>query len=156
VSGHESPSGRRWTVRRRWAPRLRGASPWRRFRRQYRRAFDRVGDVADADPGCLEVFGEGLLVGLAIILGVLFLVFVAIPLVFAVLDLLVVLLLTAGGIVVRVLFRRPWTIEATSADGGVLRWQVKGWRASGARRDEIAGLLAAGIVPPDAQHVAGH
>lgn len=154
MGAHDWPGGRTWTVRRRWAPRLRDRSLWHRFRRRFRQAFDRVGDVGDADPGCLEVFGEGLLVGLAVIAAVLLLVFVAVPLVFAVLDLVVVLLLAALGILTRVLFRRPWTIEATSDDGGRLRWRVKGWRASGAKRDEIEGLLATGILPPDAD-IAG-
>jgi hypothetical protein len=71
-------------------------------------------------------------------------VFVA-PLVLAVVDLLLV---TGVGLVGRVAFRRPWTIEARAADGTTQTWQVVGWRASRERRDEIADLLAAGVSSP--------
>jgi hypothetical protein len=79
---------------------------------------------------------------------VLIVVIMIVPLVLAIVDLAVLLVLAALGIVGRLLFRRPWTIEAVGSDDTRLTWHAVGWRASAARRDEIATALAAGVVPP--------
>ena len=135
--------GRRWVVRRRWAPR--GVdSVWRRFQRRFRQVFDKSGDLVDADPGCLELFGEGLLAGLAIIAAILLAVFVVIPLLVAVVDLLIVILLFVLGALARIVFRRPWTIEARPDNGVVHEWRVVGWRASDEFRRDVATRLASG------------
>jgi hypothetical protein len=97
--------------------------------------------------GCAEVLFEVPLVIVAIA-ALLLAAFVVVPLILAVVDIVVVLVLAGAGIVGRVLFHRPWTIEATSSDGEQLTWQVVGWRASGDRRDVIAAALDAGVVPP--------
>jgi hypothetical protein len=149
----QAPNGQQWAVRRRWAPRLgnqtlpgRAAS---RLRRIIRWAKDLLGHADITDIGCLlddiaVVFGVLIVLGLVVTL----LVLVVVPLLVALLDLVLVLLLAVLGVLARVVFRRPWTIEARSADGAVQRWPVVGWRASRERRDEIAALLASGIVPP--------
>jgi hypothetical protein len=140
--------GRTWTVKRRWAPRLGGDSLWGRFRRRIKGVIHHGKAVADVgDAGCiLDLFDEIVIV-LVLVGVVLLVVFVAVPLLFALLDLALVLLLTVGGVVGRVVFRRPWTIEARADDGTVHTWKVVGWRAADARREEIALSLAAGIVP---------
>jgi hypothetical protein len=53
-------------------------------------------------------------------------------------------LLLVLGVAARIAFRRPWVVEAT--DAGPLRhtWRIVGWRASGEKVEEIAGLLAHG------------
>jgi len=48
------------------------------------------------------------------------------------------------GLGARVLFRRPWVVEATGPDPLRRTWRIVGWRASGEKVDEIAGLLAHG------------
>lgn len=144
----QAPDGRTWVVRRRWVPRLGAESIWGRMHRRARQAMRRAGNIADADPGCLEVLAEGIAVAIAVVVIVAFLIFVAIPLVFALLDLLVVLLLALLGILARIVFRRPWIVEARADDGALSTWRVVGWTASRERCTELAQLLAAGVTPP--------
>lgn len=141
--------GRVWRVRRRWVPRLGTDSVWRRFRRRVRSARERATDAADLDPGCLDLVGEGIAVAVVVILVVLAVVFIGLPLLVAVVDLVIVLLLALLGVVARVLFRRPWVVEAVSDEDEpeVLTWRVVGWRTSGAKVDEVADRLEAGLSP---------
>jgi hypothetical protein len=147
LGGGAPPS---WEVRRAWIPRLGRESLWTRFRRRFRRVRDKIGEGAepDVDPGCLDVFGEGILIGLAILVAVLFVAFIGLPLLFALLDVVLLLVLGVLTTLVRVLFRRPWRIEAHSSDGTTLHWDVVGWRASSEKIDEVRASVAAGIVPP--------
>jgi hypothetical protein len=48
----------------------------------------------------------------------------------------------------RIIFGRPWTIEARADDGTIYTWRVTGWRASTTRQTEIRRQLATGHVPP--------
>lgn len=142
--------GRRWVVRRRLAPRLGTESLWGRFHRRFRQTMRRAGDAADADPGCLDVIGEGIVAAIAIVLAVLVALFVLLPLLVAVVDVVVVVALSLLGILARVVLRRPWTVEARAGDGSSLLWRVVGWRASGDQVDAVAEGLRAGVVPPGA------
>jgi hypothetical protein len=144
----QAPDGRTWVVRRRWVPRLGAESIWGRVYRRFRQALRRAGNITEADPGCLEILGEGIGVAIAVVVVVAFLIFVAIPLVFALLDLVIVLLLALLGILARIVFRRPWVVEARADDGAISTWRVVGWTASRERCTEIAQLLAAGVTPP--------
>jgi len=144
-----TPSGEVWQVRRLWAPRLKGERVWSRVRRRTRRVGRRSGELADApDPGCAGDLLDDLAIAAVVVLVVLFVVLVGIPLLVALLDLVVIALLTLLGVVARVVFRRPWVIEAT--DGGATRrtWRIAGWRASREAVDHIAGALAHGHPPP--------
>jgi len=141
-------------VRRRWAPRWASETLLGRFRRFAATVLRRRGKVRDhsdiLDVGCL--FDElawviGLVLLVLLVVTVVLFVFV-VPLVLAVVDVVVVLAIAGAGLLARVVFRRPWTVEARADDGTVLSWQVVGWRASRERRDEIAQLLAAGVTPP--------
>lgn len=138
-------------VRRRWAPRLGRDTLWRRFRRRIRRTVSRAGDVGDA--GCIGDVGEGIVAALLLIAAALVVLFVILPLVVAIVDLVVVLLVTGLGLAGRIVFRRPWAIDAFGPDRAHLRWKVVGWRASRERATEIAELLAAGTTPPGAEHL---
>lgn len=150
----DGPAGQRWVVRRRWAPRLGPDTLFGRFKRRItgtgRRSRELIEGLDAVPDGCVDA--EGLLVGIvvAIVLVVvgLLLIFVVIPLLVALVDLLILLLLALLGILGRIVFRRPWTIEARADDGTIRTWKVVGWRASRDHRDEIAQLLAAGITPP--------
>jgi hypothetical protein len=148
------PDGRGWVVRRRWAPRLGAGTLLGRFRRfvgPLRRQGDKARKNADGivDVGCLfDELGLVLIaIGVVLVLVLIVVVVFVVPLVLAVVDVVVVLLVTGVGLVGRIAFRRPWTIEARAADGTTQTWQVVGWRASRERRDEIADLLAAGVRP---------
>jgi hypothetical protein len=142
-----APDGRIWVVRRRWMPRLGHETLWGRFSRRIRKTFDRAGDAVDADPGCLEVLGEGIVAAVVIILVVLALIFVLIPLLVAIVDLVLLLLLALLSVLARILLRRPWIVEARADDGTAHRWNVTGWRASHERCIQIAQRLQAGIDP---------
>lgn len=83
----------------------------------------------------------------ALILFAVALVYVVVPLLVALVDLLILILVALLGALTRVLFRRPWTVEARAADGTTQHWRVTGWRASHERCIEIAQRLQAGIEP---------
>ena len=127
----QAPDGRTWVVRRRFVPRLGAESVWGRFHRRFRQTMRRAGDAADADPGCLEVIGEGLLAALAVLLVIAVMVFILVPMLVAIVDIVVVALLALLGLAGRLVFRRAWTVEARAGDGACLVWRVVGWRASG-------------------------
>lgn len=142
-----APDGREWRVRRRWLPRLGSDSLWARFRRRTRRTRDMAGDLADADPGCLDVLGEGFVFAIGVVAGAIVLIFIVIPLLVALVDVLVLLVLLVLSVLARIVLRRPWTVEARTAADEVRTWRVVGWRASGQRRDEVAAAIAAGVDP---------
>jgi hypothetical protein len=151
MAGHvvRSPDGRTWRVRRAWVPRLgAGDTLWRRFRRRFSGTKDKIGESADPDSGCLEVFTEGVLVGLALIALFLLFAFVVVPLLVALVDLLLLVVVAVLATLARVLLGRPWRIEAVADDGTLHTWDVVGWDASRAKIDEVAAALASGIVPP--------
>src|SRR5688500_4733473 len=116
-----APDGRTWRVQRQWVPRLGQETLWGRFHRRFRQTIRKVGDVGD--PGCLEVFGEGLLIGLLILAFVL----LGFPVLTALLDIALLILLAALALLARLLLRRPWIVEATADDGTSLTWRVSGW-----------------------------
>jgi hypothetical protein len=124
-----------------------------------RRTRERLTNSLDFGEGCLPDLGEGIIVALVglvvVVLAVLLLVVVVIPLTIVLLDLLLLVVLIVGGAAAKVLFRRPWAVDAApedpAADG--LRWHVVGWRASAERCRTVAELLAAGLRPPDADEV---
>jgi hypothetical protein len=105
-------------------------------------------DGADAAESAFQL-GE-VAVGLAVIL--VLVVFVA-PLLVAIVDIVVLLAIAGVGLIGRIVFRRPWTVEARADDGTMLRWQVIGWRASGEFRARAAESLRAGVIPPGATTV---
>ena len=117
--------GRAWTVRRRWAPKVA-----RRFRERAGGHLRRVREVANAgDVADAASFFDELLPALAIlvvtVVAIAFLV-TGLPLL---IDVVLVVLFGLGGALGRLLFRRPWTVEAVSGADRVERSAV-GWRAS--------------------------
>ena len=103
-----------------------------------------------ADPGCAPDIAGGVVVFLVIIALVLFLIFVGIPLLIALGELLFIVVLAVVGVVGRVLFRRPWTVDAIDPAGARHAWSVVGWRSSRDARRFIADrIAAAGSVPTD-------
>ena len=99
------------------------------------------------DPGAVFVVDDrfGLVVGLlAAVVCVLLFWWIVVPLLLAVVDVVVVIALVVGGIVVRVVFRRPWVIEAESADGRRYTRRVVGWRAACAELSSLAVQISTG------------
>ena len=150
-----TPSGDLWRVRRLWAPRWRGETFTSRAWGRLRRSGRRTGHMADVpSPGCAADLVDELAIAVGVILVVLFVVFVGVPLLLAVIDLLALMLLTALGVVARVVFRRPWMVEAVGPDEVRRTWRIVGWRASREAVDSIADGLAHGAPPPRGHEAA--
>lgn len=141
-----------WHVRRRWAPRHLGSETiWARFLHRSRKVRRRTAELGDVpDPGCAVDIVEGIAVFIFLVVVILFLIFIGIPFLIALSELLFVVLLALAGVVGRVLFRRPWTVDAVSPTGEHYHWAVVGWRASGAARQFIADrITTTSTVPTD-------
>ncbi|NUR71733.1 MAG: hypothetical protein HOU81_13000 [Hamadaea sp.] len=152
----ETPSGQTWGVRVVWQPRwsalVRRFGAWRRKRKGEKSSG--VGDFS----GCGDVGGCGgddlgaIVLGIVLfIVGVLLFWFILLPLLLLVVDILVIVLLLLVAIPARVLFRRPWTVEAAYDDGQneqIFSTDVVGWRRALATRDDIAAKLAQGYPVP--------
>jgi hypothetical protein len=126
-------------------PRLGDESPWHRFRRRLRQTIEWTKELA---PDTLDLLDEGIVIGIALVLLALLVVVVGFPVLIAVLDLALLLVLTLLGMLARVLFRRPWEIEVRDDDGHRTTWRVVGWRASARKLDEIEQLLRIGLPLP--------
>ncbi|GAB1645382.1 hypothetical protein [Krasilnikovia sp. MM14-A1259] len=166
-----APEGTPWNVRVVWAPRWRALA--RRFGGWRAKRTGRAGDVVD---GALQVGGDiptsggggggGLDLGdeiaavvfilIAFVVGVALFWWVLLPLLLVMLDVVAVLILLTVSIVARVLFRRPWTVEASAPGHDRLTDHVVGWRAALRRRDEIADSLRRGLRPEAAPDPLRH
>ena len=147
-----APDGYSWTVGPRWkaGDGVRLPSRWRR---------DRDRDHGDGDG--IDWFGfadlDGPVVAIAAILAfavvTLLAVFVVWPLLALTAELIVAVALLVAGVVGRLAFGRPWTIEALRDDGRAHTWQIRGYRPMRARVREIAVTLEAGReLPPPAAY----
>ena len=128
-----APDGRTWRVRRRWVHRT---VRWRGRRGDpldVLDAADVVGEGAD-----LPIVGVVLFAIATLILAVGAVVFV-VPAVLFLLELLFVVVAIGLGVGARILFRRPWTVEARAVGTNDGReWKVVGWRASGELVEAVA------------------
>lgn len=139
-----------WHVRRRWAPRHLGSHTiWARFLHRSRKVRKRTSNVTDVpDPGCAVDLAEGIAAAIAILVVVLILIFFGLPFLIALGELFLIVLLALAGVVGRVLFRRPWTVDAVGPTGEHHAWDVVGWRSSAAARRFVADrLITTGTVP---------
>jgi hypothetical protein len=78
---------------------------------------------------------------------------VLIPLLFFGIELIVLGLLIALGVLGRGLLGRPWVVRAAPLTGhdGELTWSVSGWRRSNRLIDEVADSIAHGLPPAPAE-----
>lgn len=143
----DAPDGVEWRISRRWLT----------YRPQFGRP--RRGEIAsesllNAGPAWPDVgnvdLGEGmLLVAVAVAIAL-----ILIPVLFLGIELIVVGVLLASGVMARTIFRKPWVVEARSSDpltsARLLEWQVRGWRKSGKLIGQVASELSAGREPLDA------
>jgi hypothetical protein len=134
--------GRSWSNRR--VPR------WRKARIGKTRA----GDAAEAiftvpDIGGLDDLGVAVLVLLALMV----VAVVVIPLLLFGMELILLGLVVAVGILGRTLLGRPWIVQATPlvADAQELSWRVVGWRRSTRLIEEVCASLSAGLDPSPAE-----
>src|SRR5690349_15369724 len=115
-----APDGTEWAVRVAWEPRwpllVRRFGGWRDKRRAKKRGSGvDVGDGVDAVGAGLNL-GDDLVTALLVIVGLilfgLLFWFLLLPLLLLLFDVIVLLFLFAVATAARVLFRRPWTVEA--------------------------------------------
>jgi hypothetical protein len=163
-----APDGHAWVVGPRWKARsgLRLPSTWRgwyekraeRKRKEKLHGF-RVRNVSQDDdhPGGGAGFGMTpdvvIIFVLALIVGLGLLFFVVWPLLAIAVELVVAIALLFAGLVGRLAFGHPWTVEARRDDGEVQTWRVRGYGPMRAAVHQIAEDLAAGTPPrvqPDA------
>ncbi len=114
----------------------------------------RPGDAADAvfsvpDFGGLDDLGVAVLAFLAVVV----VAIVVIPLLLFGIELILLGLLVATGIVGRTLLGRPWNVHATplASEAEGLTWRVVGWRRANRLIDEVAVSLGAGLDPSPAE-----
>ncbi|MGH9111391.1 MAG: hypothetical protein ACRDZN_03695 [Acidimicrobiales bacterium] len=146
-----------WHVRRRWAPRHLGSQTiWARFLHRSRKVRRRTAELSDLpDPGCAPDLAEGIVVFIVLVVVIVFLFFIGIPFLIALGEFVFVVVLAAAGIIGRVLFRRPWTLDAVGPSGEHYDWSVLGWKASGAARQCIADRITkTGAAPTDEELAA--
>jgi len=110
-------------------------------------------DVAEAvwwapDVGGLDELGVALLALLAVMI----VAVVVIPLLLFGIELVLLGLLVAIGVIGRTLLGRSWIVCATPlAQGQELGWRVVGWRRSNRLIDEVTYSLSAGLDPSPAE-----
>ncbi|HVF73498.1 MAG TPA: hypothetical protein VM938_00510 [Acidimicrobiales bacterium] len=137
-----APDGARWRVGRRWLP-------WR-FRWRSGRAEEALHLDGGAE-GCLDAGLDDLFVGIFVVAFIgLFFIFVM-PVLIALIELTLLVLLVVSGVVVRIALRRPWLIDATRLDAyGTYTLKAVGWRRSGQMVEAAARRLSQGRPPIDA------
>jgi hypothetical protein len=101
--------------------------------------------------GCAVEAVEGIAAFLVVAVLGLLAFYVVLPLLLIVVDLTVLLVVVGGAVLGRVLFRRPWIVEARRCDQPepVHRWEVVGWRASGDQVRYVREQLTHGMPLPE-------
>ena len=141
-----APDGVEWQVGRRWLTRR----PKLGRPRQGKIAADTAYNLGSGLPdlGNLD-FGEGLLLTVAAVAVLLILI----PVLFFGLELIILGVLLAAGVIARTVLRQAWVVEARSTDpltaGRRLEWRVRGWRKSGRLIAQVTSDLTAGREPSE-------
>lgn len=138
-----APDGARWLVRRRWLDR-----PLPNLRRRFQAG--RKEELEDATvEGLFSTYIDGGWWAIALAAAVLLIVFVLLPLLGVALELIALIFVLCSGVAGRVVFGRPWTVEAVTRDGGgrSVSFPVKGWHRAGEAAAELAREIAAGGRP---------
>jgi hypothetical protein len=136
-----APDGVEWRIDRQWIT----GRPRPLRRRQNAGASGSLQSLGSSLP---DLGGVDLGQGLLAIAAVLAVVLVLIPVLFFGLELIILGVLLAAGVMARTLLGQPWVIEARSVDplssGRRLEWRLRGWRRSQNLIAELAAELAAG------------
>lgn len=139
-----TPAGMEWRVGRRWISR--GLPHWRKVRFGKRRA----GEAAEAVFMLPDVEGfDDIGAAVLVLVAVAVIAIVVVPLLLFGIELIVLGLVIAAGIIGRTLLGRPWVVQAVPVDGDaqVLAWRVCGWRRSARVIEEVIAALDAGRDP---------
>ena len=96
-----------------------------------------------------EGFGAFIAVLLFIVAIAAALLFV-LPVFIFLIEVLIVALLVLGAILLRVVFRQPWLVDAADDDGTYMTWKVVGYRNARRVVDEMARQLQIGTREPNA------
>ena len=126
-----------WTVRRRWVT--------RQLPRLRRVRGDAGGDIAAQSGGWLPTNLGGLddlEAWLLAIVALVVIVFVLIPVLLFGIELIILGVVIASGLIGRLFLGRPWAIEARCSDGQKRVWEVSGWRQSRRALAEAAHVKA--------------
>ena len=132
------PNGRPWTVGIRWLPRKPRWIGWGPRRKKRKDRDWGWLDAVDPFSALDAADGPGSLAAIVAVAALVFLFwFFVLPVAILALDLLFVVLLAAVSVAARVLFRRPWIVEA-STTGEQHQRPVVGYRASREMVDDTA------------------
>jgi hypothetical protein len=139
-----APDGRYWRVERSLLPR---PPRFRGFNRSGIRTAADAADGAGTLANALPDFLAWVLAAVAVVALLVAAWLLVVPLLVFVLDVLVFLAIAAGGIAIRVFFRRPWRIEASAIapPEEVHSWGVVGVRASAYAVDSVVAAIRAGV-----------
>jgi hypothetical protein len=133
-----------WKPRWRWSWRI-GESKEQRRRRAGRVPESRTTDWSSAADS-LVYFDEWIFV----LIGAVIVMLLIVPAFIFLIEVLIVVVVTVGALLVRVLLRQPWIVDALAGDGTHLTWKVVGYFQSRRVVEEIASQLRAGIKEPRA------
>jgi hypothetical protein len=149
----KSPDGGDWVVRRRWM-KWRPQWPWE-LQRKPRKDPDKAG-LGWLDLLWLDELGLAILATVGVFL---LIVFIILPAVVFVFQLVVFVAVLALSVFLRVLLRRPWTVEAVSVqpEGERRTWAVVGWRRSRRVIAEVGQGIALGhrFIEPEGARLTG-
>jgi hypothetical protein len=163
------PDGRTWTVKRVLLPRPPRFEGWKRTEKgpetprpdwavpDEPRGRDELGDWGQGVSAAMDVgnvLGEGpaaVLAGILVVVLIGLAWFLIFPVALFLVDVVIFVLIAVGGIAVRLLFRRPWKIQARTEDPVTEShsWGVVGMRASADAVDAVARVIAQGTRPDD-------
>jgi hypothetical protein len=139
----QSPDGRVWRIRRRWVPK----GPRVRERLSYRRKGDTLMDLLSVpDLTWLDDFIGAVIAVIAITAIVVILATIILPFIAFTVELLIFVVLFLAGAIGRIVFGRPWRIEAKTigAPHRTREIHATGWRGSLEAIDELATEIASG------------
>ena len=133
-----APDGRVWEVERRW-PR----PPWRAWKPDVAPGWDSLDGLGAADSP--TGFVVGILIGLVLLAAVSIAIFILLPAIVFVVEIVFVVLALAAA-------RRPWRVRATTLGPPFEEheWHVRGWRRSKRAVEEVARELEQGVEPAPA------
>lgn len=146
----ETPDGVQWRIGRLWVGRR--LPRWRRVR-----LGDATSDAAREVAWNIPIPDVGsvddLAVAVVIVVGAVVFAVVLIPLLLFGIELIILGILIAAGILGRAFLGRPWVVRATpnTGHGRALAWKVTGLRRSGRVIDEVAASLINGLTPAPAE-----
>ena len=148
------PQGRHWRVSVRMLP---WGLRWRGPRARKNRPGDSNQEVRKPrwydgfDIPDLTLFDEGfggfvavLLLIVAIAVAFLF----VLPAFILLIEVVLVALLVVGAILLRVVFRQPWLVDAVANDGTHMTWKVVGYRNARRVVEELGSLISKGTATP--------